>query len=278
MKKVLILGAAIAMSVASCDSEDEQRVFDNRGGQELLSFEETSDDLEIEIDATGQLDVIVEVSTLSDVDRTFNVSVVTEESDIAPGSVTVPNSVTIPAGSYEGTLTLNGVDVDGVETTPRPLVLELSAGEDVLFTNQRIAVSVFQVCPVDPDQFVGNYRLTHLSPGTFGGTTFEAQEVITLRNDDQNLQRQFTTDYAPFNAFPDRTYRINLVCNNPIFQEQGTGNGCTVQLFLGPAMAASDNGDYDPADDSSFLFSLTEDTTNDCSAAPTPVTILAEKV
>ncbi|KQC32919.1 hypothetical protein AAU57_06000 [Nonlabens sp. YIK11] len=283
MRKLIIFGLTAVMAVVSCDNEDVDVIYDGSNRETLLSFEVTTVDLPITINSDGAVTIPVEASSLSDVDRTYNVSIVDEATDVVAGSVSVPNTVTIPAGSYEGDLTITGTDINGdVEVDARPLVLELSSPNAAdNFTNQRVTVNVFQVCPVDNTAFTGDYQLTQLSGGYFAppnSTVFEPGEIITLTNADNNLQRQFVSDYAPFNAFPDRTYRMNFVCNKIRFVDQGTGNGCSVQLFLGPTTdPAVDFSEYDPNDDSQFTISLRQDTTEDCGPGNT-ATILATKV
>jgi hypothetical protein len=102
MKKIILLGCAVMLSLVSCDKDDELRVFDNENGQTALAFEKTSYNESVPLeDLTLQIPVIV--TTVSNQERTFTVNV----DDATNASEFTVGNVVIPAGEYGGNLTVN---------------------------------------------------------------------------------------------------------------------------------------------------------------------------
>ena len=178
MKKYIYILFASLGFLASC--EEEVVRYDDQTGPAYLRFSAANIDLPIVFDSTAEIDIPVLVSTLSDVDRTVAVNVVTTgaENEATPDQFSVGNTVTIPANSYRGILPFTGID-NGIEIgDTKTVTLEINeisgdAGADLDAFSTTI-VSLFQVCPVDPDFFIGEYELTTTVPGIFGIDTFAA--------------------------------------------------------------------------------------------------------
>ena len=111
----------IVFAFVSC--EEDLIIYDADGGQTGLSFSRSSLTVSV-CDPT--VDLVVESTTRSSSDRTYNVTVSTSSTAVA-GEYTVASSVTIPAGEFTGStpVTIDFAQVpDGAS---RSLVLELVA-------------------------------------------------------------------------------------------------------------------------------------------------------
>lgn len=258
MKKylaILMLGLVV---LYSCD--EEPLVFDNSGGQTLVNFGVSSIDLPIVIDATGSIDVRIDVSTVSDVDRTYNINVA-DGTTADPNSYSFPSSITIPAGSYNTVLTIDGSDVN-VETTPEQLNLSIDTSTGDFLTDWTLAISVFQICPIPTTSFVGDYLVETITPGVFGASTYGGG-IVTLEIGDKATDRVFEANYFEDGRFP-RTFILELSCNEVVTPYQDHLVGCggnDVNLSTAPANV---NGTYDPLDDSEFIVNVTDNSENDC--------------
>ena len=265
MKKYLYILFASLGLLTSC--EEDVVIFDGENGQTVVQFGQSSANLAITIDDTGSVVVPVDVTTISDSDRTFNVSVVEEATTADPGSYSF-GSIVVPAGEYNGSLTIDGVD-NNVETTPESLVLEIAEGSDYRVEGQ-LNVSVFQVCPVEDGTFTGMYSITVDTPGLFGCGVFPDGGVVELSVGESPLERTFNAEYildCGFGSFPT-DFAFTLVCNEIVFTTVDTGVGCAgndVNLVVGPGATA---GAYDFTDDSSFTVIVTDNVASDCGGGP----------
>jgi hypothetical protein len=225
MKKYLIYTMALAFALVSC--EEEPLVYDNKNlNESLLSFERSSADLSVLLGSGSETyDAVVEVSTVSNADRVFDVTVVTEESTASPAFYSVGNSVTIPAGSYEGVLTITGNDIPSLTPSATTIVLELSQIDNVVFENQRSTISIFKVCPVPEDFLVGAYDvipLSNTSSTAFAGSGFVSNvtgpdglgtSLVTLEVGDTQTQRTFQAKLFVRASSASRKVTLSLVCN-----------------------------------------------------------------
>lgn len=264
MKKIkFFLIAACIATLTSCDYEP--KVYDNVNGKTLASFSSLTYDLPIVIDATGSSDITVNTSTVSDVDRTFNIEVDMDNTTAIMGSYNVPTSVTIPAGEYSGTLTLTGTDVAGVDTTPEVLALNLVGG-DGFGVGPTALVSVFQVCPIPATFMVGDYLLGDISgvvgPGN-GTSNFESIQV-TIAVGATESQRVFRSAIYPGFRPTQVDVLVNLSCGELILANVGPspGLGCTATDIRFDA--ASTASTYDLTDDTFIIVNYNEDVDDSC--------------
>lgn len=275
MKKyIYILFASLGL-LTSC--EEDVVIFNGENGQTVVQFGQGSVNLAITVDATGSIDVPVDVTTVSDSDRTFNVNVVEDATTADPESYSF-GSIVVPAGEYNGVFTIDGVD-NNVETTPESLVLEIVEGSGYR-TEGQLNVSVFQVCPVEDGTFTGTYTVSVDTPGLFGCGVFPDGGVIELSVGGSPLERTFRAEYildCGFGSFPTN-FTFTLVCNEIIFNTVDTGVGCAgndVNLVVGPGSTA---GVYDFTDDSSFTVIVTDNVESDCGGGPVQTSYTFTKI
>lgn len=207
-KITLLLG--VLLSVMSCDETIDPVIFNGVESENrtFLTFANSTANLPITIDDTGSVDLILNASTMSSTDRVFNISL-DSESNADPSTYTLPNTVTIPANSYQGVLTITGVDNGLVDATVKQIIFSLSdLPETVDLDLNRIVVNVFEVCPVPDTYLVGNYALADDGSGNLLSGT------VNVRIGATPTERVFETTFLPgtgVDTVLDVT--INLACN-----------------------------------------------------------------
>lgn len=264
MKKILIIIAFVGV-LFSC-SENESKKYNPNSDQALVYFGEETASLLIEIDATGQLVVPVNASTLSSVDRTVTIDIDVDNTTADSQNYTVPATVIIPAGEYSGDLVIDGVDVTA-ETTPELLVLTISSFSDAsaVISSRDLEVSVLQYCPIASTSFVGSYLIEEITPYVDGPTLNDGAIVNLVATSETG--RSFMTDHYPdYCSNNPRAFLFSLVCGDVIVNaNQRSTCACSSDgLFFGPATTPSS---YDVNDDSVFELTFTNDVTGDCSSA-----------
>ncbi|MDY8134140.1 hypothetical protein [Aquimarina sp. 2201CG5-10] len=264
MKKYFLIAMLMTIVLSSC--EEDKIIFD--GSQTLVAFSSNTVDLPIEIDATGSVDITVNVTTLSTSERTFNVTVVEDETTAGASSYSF-GSIVVPANAYNGTFTINGVD-DNVTTTPEKLVLRINEGPDYVTETESLTVNVFQVCPVDEALFTGMYRIDEITPFLpFSGPTLDNGGIIEVTAD--GLTRVFNTVNFPNFCSNPIPFTFNLVCNETVVPVQNTNCACNTGTdWFGPS--TSGHANYDPNDDSVFEVTFSNDVQNDCGSGPVQTT------
>ena len=101
MKNIIYKVAFICVAsvlLSSCEENEIPTI--DKTGPVLVQFSQSSLNVTVPSDASTTVTVPVNVTTLSDQDRTFETTVVASSSAI-PGSYSI-GTVTVPAGSYEG--------------------------------------------------------------------------------------------------------------------------------------------------------------------------------
>ena len=255
MKNIFFL-LALGLMITSC--EDEFPIYSGDANSGLLQFERSSYDLGVEIDNSGTTPIAVQISTVSDAERTFNITVVDESTTVDLRNLTVPSTVTIPAGSYEGVIQVSGFDpgapmmpgdFDDITTSAEVLTLQLSGQTDTtsLGNDGITSIRVFQICPIPEDYLVGSYEISD-NQIVFGGANFDTTIVdVTAAGP---TSRTFATSY-----FGNRTIQVvlDLVCGELIF----TNTYDTRYTSAGAAIIlrpAADNGStYDVSSDAFFV-------------------------
>ena len=162
MKKILAIFSLILV-LSSCDDTEPVR-FD--GSQTLVYLPEDSANLDVIIDDVGSLEVQINTTTLSDQDRTVNLEVVEEDTNVDFENIEIPSlSTTIPAGEFFGFITINGID-NSVETSPKLLVLKITDAGSATIDDSPIEVRVRQICPIPEGSFTGPYLFGTSNPNT----------------------------------------------------------------------------------------------------------------
>jgi len=119
----------------SCEDDEVASV-------DFVTFESTAYEFGVEIGSSSTYDIKVYTSKVSSSDRTFDVSVDTDQTT-ADLDYTVPSTVTIPANTNVGTLstTISDVNIDSGAS----MVLTLSSSDDT-YIGENITLNIFQAC------------------------------------------------------------------------------------------------------------------------------------
>jgi hypothetical protein len=251
MKKIIIAAFLSIFVLVSCDRDSELRTVSNEASAPtLVNFAVSSASLSVAIGTTGKtVEVPIFISTVSDVERTFNIEV-DAASTADAANYSVPATFSIPAGSYEGSVTVTGDDVN-LTTTATTIILNIAdvSDTDNIATGDPVTLNIFQVCPIPDDYFIGSYEISD-NQIVFGGANFDTNIVDVTIPEGSETSRQFTTTY-----FGNRTITVvlNLVCNELIFSNtydtRYTSAGAAIIL-----RPASDNGStYDLSNDAFFV-------------------------
>jgi len=239
----------------------------------VIGFEASLIEFPVVIDTDTSLTVFVNVSKLSDEDRTFQIELDEEDTTQNLNNVSFPDNVTIPAGSYQGTFEITADDTDpanDITTVSNNLVFNLIQDSDDLNTSvERVVVSIFQVCPVPDDYFTGAYEVQDVVAvlgGGFGDSNIETAVYEVTSPSPGSTVRNLTVNYLPGNGGFAVDVRINLVCNE-IRLTTDTGVFCTQGNTI--QWTVPDNpSSYDTSDDSQFFIDYVDDPTGSCLAAP----------
>ncbi|NKI31857.1 hypothetical protein [Croceivirga thetidis] len=266
MKKQLLLAvlAISALLLNSCDYEEDLVIFDNESGQTYVKFAQSVIDLPVVFDSSAEIMIPVQVTTISSSDRTVNISVINSGAEGAATSdqFNVSNSVTIPANSYEGMLSFTGIDagIEIGETKTVSLQIDgINGSSDANVESTPTVISMFQVCPVEEDFFIGDYELTTTAPGIFGTVIFPQGTVTISQGASSPDARVFTAQiYPDLGTFGDIDFNFTLVCGTVVVAGgQVTGVGCAgSSTTIGPSNAT---GSYTAGDDSTITIDLADD-------------------
>jgi len=243
--------------------EEELLIFDNEEGQTYVKFAQSNIDLPIVFDSSADVEIPVQVSTISATPRTVTVNVINTDAEDAANAeqFTTEQSVTIPANSYEGVLNFTGIDA-GIEIGETKVVtLEIAGidgGANASIEPTPTTVNMFQVCPVEEDFFIGDYELTTTAPGIFGSVIFP-QGIVTIRQGDSSPDaRVFTAQvYPDLGTFDPIDFNFTLVCGTVLVASgQATGVGCGSSTTIGPNNVS---GGFTAGDDSTITIDLADD-------------------
>lgn len=157
MKKILLLTVLSVFTFIGCDTDDDRLIYN---GDDIAYFDDSSATFLVTND-NPSFQVKILTTTLSDTDKTYNVSVFTVEDDTLPAAgleaVLATSTVTIPAGEYFGMISING-NFDAASETGSRLNLRLEdASGQVAGFNNTFALDVFKLCESD---LAGVYNVT----------------------------------------------------------------------------------------------------------------------
>ncbi|MEX0314087.1 MAG: hypothetical protein AB3N18_07910 [Allomuricauda sp.] len=252
MKKYIVSIILASVLFVSCE---EERVFFNQD-QTFVNFTSLNVDLPVVIDATGSTEVTVTLSSASESERTIDLSVVQEETTAGADSYTF-GSIVVPANSYEGTLTIDGVDNN---VTPEAKKLVLALPENSGFVSDgNLTVNIFQVCPIDETLFTGMYLIEQTS-AFLAGPSLSHNTVVEVTAD--GLTRSFQTSNFPNFCSTPNTFTFNLVCNEFVVPLQFNNCNCGDGVdYFGPALT---NAVYSVDNDDVFEIVFSDDTKENC--------------
>lgn len=260
--------------IAGC--EEEPIVFPADSGEAVAAFNSESSVFPVSDSGDPTTTVVVGVTTKSDMERTFSVSI--DPSSTISEDAVILSDLVIPAGEFTGTVNIQGV----FENLPEPgipgeLILNL-----VDVTNARVAdyrdqhtVTMFRFCPFpEGSDFLGDYELTVLEPGAFGRTLEEG--VVTITEGTEAGERRFTVmaypeigDWTPF------SFRFSLICGKILVQQRNVNVGCGGANAVGPSDTVE--ATFDITDDSELIIPFIDDVRGQCNP-PAEVAIQLTKV
>jgi hypothetical protein len=281
MKRLVYIIAFMALAV-SCD-RNEGPVYDVNNGQAMAAFNRNVQTFPVDDSGNSFTEIIVGVTTVSDVDRSVTVSV-DPASTADPSEYTIdPASLVIPAGEFVARVRLVGNFNNIPETGQTNVILNLDSVEGAILDDPvtgRLShrVNLFRFCPfTNGSNFLGAYELTTVTTGIFGVETFIGG-TVTLEQGATVADRQFSAGlYAAFGGFGPYTWNFSLICGEVIVPgEVNTGVGCGGSIRIGPGSTAAT---YDGSDDSSFTINYIDDVdgAGGC-GGPVEVTILLTKL
>nr|WP_321229959.1 hypothetical protein [uncultured Psychroserpens sp.] len=262
----------VCLLFTACE-ETEPVLFDAVGGQTLATFNVTSSKLPVIIDDIGEVEVQVNVTTVSNVDRTVSISVDEEASTANPENYSVPNSVVIPAGQHLNTFTISGID-NSVEVDPETIVLNIDSIDTGIVNGVQHTVSLFQSCPVPVTYMVGDYVIVD------SNGNLSSDEVVNLTipvDDDGEIidgtVRIFTTTFLPGSTVErPTTITLNLVCGSFAIGEVDESLTCTQDNPFALDSAGDDNSTFSSSYDDDNVgdvhtVNYIEDSYADCGAS-----------
>lgn len=258
-----IITSLLLVVFLSCDKDDAamNRIYDNVNGQTLISFASNASDLPVVIDNDGSVEITIESSTVSTSDRTVNISIDPNSTANAENYMLSTNVVTIPANAYSGTFTIDAEDIS-VEPASESIIVNIdSAPEGSIVGRSTHTVSIFQVCPIPDDFFVGSYLIEQITPQIDGYSLSHNSVVEVYSTGD--TQRSFQTEaYISYCSGTFFEFNINLVCNEFVVPLNSTTCACSnFDDWWGPAIT---NSPYNLADDSVLEVTFTDDVQGDC--------------
>lgn len=141
--RIFLILAAFSLGIYSCD--EEPVIFDAQGSsQTLVNFATSNANLGIPLSESTSLTVTFNVSATATSERTFNLVIDEEASNVVSGSVTL-GTATVAANAYSGTFTITGTDVGLSAGDTRSLVVNFEENSTIV-SDGSLSVSVFLVC------------------------------------------------------------------------------------------------------------------------------------
>ena len=224
-------------------------------GTEFLnyaSFEKNTAVVVLEKDGTEDLVIKVYTTIITDADRTINIVTLLDDSSADPAAYNVPSSVTIPANSNKGEFTISLSDVnispDG-ETVAVKLV-----GDNDLFTGDKFTLNLQVFCPLNIDDFLGDYIITEAGYGDYA-TTITKDPVVANRIWITNFW-DYTNELVYYDFNP-ATGKVTCPAQNILMGDgrvynvigSGTYNGCSGTFHVEyQGGVAGTVHDFNPAD------------------------------
>jgi hypothetical protein len=265
MKKIILnlFFVIIAASFIACDNDykdDNESYLDDR--EPVTYFASSSYTLLVRENEENLVEVNIGSSDVSNVDRSYSVSI--DNSSTAVDNVDYTASLTnltIPAGKNFGVITVNAGDFANATVNGRTLVLNLNNVDDsVISTRLTCTITIIKFCPIEAD-FTGSFLIEQLTPFVDGPTLSDGTVVEVINVAGSATQRSFlTANYADYCDTPNE-FIFDLVCGQVLLPNNRSNCSCGENLFFTNADIPST---YNPADDSTFELTFTDDAFTDC--------------
>lgn len=254
----------VSITVFSCANTGEDETF-NLNEKTVAYFSTAQQTLLVREEGANVLTVSVGASAAINKTRTFTIEV--DDSSTAVEGVDYVNlnlsNLTIAAGEQFGEFTVNAGSFDNATLSGKNLVLNLVDVEDSNL-NYRLTqtIKIIKFCPLEAS-FTGSYLIEELTPYVDGPTLDTGTVVELYEIEDFENQRGFlTANYIDYCSTPNE-FIISFVCGFIEFPGEGNQSNCTcggTLLFSNAEIPET----YDPADDSEFLITFTNDPLEDC--------------
>ncbi|HYD90606.1 MAG TPA: hypothetical protein VEA37_03850 [Flavobacterium sp.] len=276
MKRVYKFTFALASLLALASCEDPEPTIYNGDVNELETFVDFTNSvysLPVVRDEDGSVEITLQASTVSSVDRTYTLTIDEGASTADPGIYTFPASITIPAGQHAASAVVEAVD-EGVTASNQTIVFSISNLADFESTDgDSVTINIFEVCPLQ-DEFLGDYVFNQTSGIlTSGGndvTIFEQGGIVTLEAGSNEYERVINSEWFPGVWDQPMTFVINFNCGQT-FVPNGDLNG----LYCGEDSSiifefgqGAVPGTYNTNNDAVITVNVLQDLNSSCLESP----------
>ncbi|WP_152285531.1 hypothetical protein [Flavicella marina] len=215
MKNIYKFGIFLLLVISSCKEEDKLNSSFN-----YLTFSETPD-ITVNQNSTIKQSVVFYSSVNSGNERTVNLSVNMDDTTADADSYSFPSSVTIPANSNKGEFELTISDVN-IGDSGESLTIGFDVSDEAIFTGEDLSLNIYRFCPLDINNFLGDYTITEAGYGDYD-TTITLDPTVENRIWITNFW-DWTTDLAYYDFNPDDG-TINMP-SQPITMGDGNTYNC----------------------------------------------------
>lgn len=250
MKKYLFkISAVLVALVAFTACEDENVTYDSVNGKALAAFAKPTGGLPVLEEGISSAEVIVNVSTVSTVDRVISVEIDEDETTATAAMYTIDaTTFKVPAGSHYGKIKVTG-DFSALDSNEYYLVLKLTGVDGAILEDDDAAyntfrLKIFKTCPFDANSigtsFTGSAYMDDFQPSNY---IADFTPVVTTTSDPRVLS--FDTLWG--NSF------VATVTGNPAYDGQYVYKGTikinedlTLTITGADSWATGGDGFYDP--------------------------------
>ncbi len=226
--KNIFKAAILSLVFVAASCEEDKVIFDGVNGESIARYNATSViNLPVVEEGESSVEVVIDVTTVSNVDRTVDISIVPEGTSAEADQYTIDQStVVIPAGSYNARIKITG-HFDALETgIVETLRLNLNSvdGATLVEGGTVANVNIFRRCPVVRDEFIGMYNGVE-TPGPYNyvcevkaGTDANSLIISNVWEADANSETRIILSSDPANTvvtFP--VYTENYLYDNPTY-------------------------------------------------------------
>lgn len=152
----LMFFVLVSLVFTSCE-EQKNIIFDSENGQTMVQFNGSDASIPVDISAVSTTEVSVAITTVSDQDRTINVSI--DPSSTATSAQYSITDFIVPAGEYSAKATVTGNYAALPASGSVNLVLKLDGVESgsSVVTNDLYTIKLERFCPLVIADFYGTY-------------------------------------------------------------------------------------------------------------------------
>jgi len=161
MKNFLLKFSLMLLLVTTLSSCDEDVViWDNVNGASITSLRTGILELPVYEEGESFVDVIVDVTTVSDVDRAITINVEANTTATSAMYTIDQTTLVIPAGSYNGVIRVNAgafTDIPFGQTLKLFLSLTSVSDAELVVAKSKVTVNIYRFCPFVRDEFLGQW-------------------------------------------------------------------------------------------------------------------------